>query len=236
MDKEKLIKLGLNKSETDIYISLLRAGKATTTQLSKDTGIHRTYIYDLLEKLREKALVSQIKEKGKLYFQAANPEKIKDNLLNMVKIADDLIPELKEIQSRTEEDTTVEVYKGKEGVKTILNDMVKEAKNYYAVGAMTEFEALLPEWDVEQFILNVNKLKLKEKVILGEGEKITEAKRKEYKYLPKEYPFLSSFIIYGNKVALFVWKEPYLQILIKNKDIARTYLTQFNALWKIAKK
>ena len=235
MDKSKLIELGLGKSESEIYLALLRLGKSTATKLTQETGIHRTYIYDILEKLKEKGLVSQIKEENKQYFQSSNPEKIKDYLLEKVNIATEIIPELISLKEKHKEDTTVEVYKGVEGIKTILNDMIKTGKDYFAIGAVKQVEEVLPEHYMKQVLVRIDKKGMSEKIILEKGEEIIEAKKHKYRYLPKEFLFLSSFIIYSDKVALFVWKEPYIQILIKNKDIAESHITQFNLLWKIAK-
>ena len=80
MDKLNLVELGLSKSEADIYLALIKFGKSTTTALTKQTGIHRTYIYDILEKLKEKGLISQIREEGKQYFMASDPSRLKDYL------------------------------------------------------------------------------------------------------------------------------------------------------------
>ena len=65
---------------------------------------------------------------------------------------------------------------------------------------------------------------------------ILPAKNHEYRYLPKENVMLTGVMIYSNKVALFIWNEPYIQILIENEEIAKSYLSQFNLLWNIAKK
>ena len=181
MNKEELIKIGFSKSETEIYLTLLRLGKATVTKLTQETGIHRTYIYDVIEKLREKSLVSQIREDNKKYFQATEPERIKEYLLEKVDSINKLLPELNKIRKKSVEETSVEIYKGEEGIKTILNDIIREGKDYYAIGSVKEFEEILPIFS-EQFLLKVNKNKIKEKVILKEGVKILESKKNEYKY------------------------------------------------------
>jgi len=235
MDKSKLIDVGLSKSEAEIYLALLRLGKSTATRLTQETGIHRTYIYDVLEKLKEKGLVSQIKEENKQYSQATNPERLREYLLEKVENIDRLMPELNELQRKSKEETKVEIYKGKEGIKTILNDIIKEGKDYFTIGSVKEFEEILPIFS-DQFLRKIDSKGIKEKVILKKGIKILKAKKHEYRYLPKEYVFLVGIIIYSDKVAFFIWNEPYIQILIKNTDIARSYFTQFNLLWKLAKK
>ena len=238
MDKFDLMDLGLGKSEAEIYLALIRIGKSTTTDLTKETGIHRSYIYDILEKLREKGLVSQIKEEGKNYFLPAEPERLKDYLNEKMDILDKILPELNKIKKSKNEETSVEVYKGRQGLKILLNDMINEAKDYFAFGVVHHFEdeRFIPKIFVDQWLRRMNHKKVKEKMILEKGIHVSPIKNSEFRYLPKEYLFTSSFITYGDKVAIFVWEEPLLQILIKNKQIAKSYITQFNALWKIAKK
>lgn len=238
MDKSRLIEIGLGKNEADIYLSLIKFGKSTTTSLTKETGIHRTYIYDILEKLREKGLISQIKEENKKYFMATDPSRLKDFLNEKLSIVEEVIPELNELRKKKSEGTIVEVFKGKEGIKLILNDMVNEGKDYLGVGVVHYFEneEYLSKTFTDQWILKMNERKVKEKMILEEKTNLTPLKMSEYRYLPKEYLFSSSFLVYGNKIAIFVWGKSLVQVLITNKDIARSYETQFNALWKIAKK
>ena len=238
MDKSDLMDLGLGKSEAEIYLALIRIGKSTTTDLTKETGIHRSYIYDILEKLREKGLVSQIKEEGKQFFLPTEPERLKDYLNEKIDIFNKILPELNKLKEIKSEKTSVEVYKGKQGLKILLNDMISEAKDYFAFGVMNHFEdeRFISKLFVDQWILKMNQKNVKEKMILEKGTHLAPIKNSEFRYLPKEYLFTSSFITYGDKVASFVWEEHILQILIKNKQIAESYITQFNALWKIAKK
>lgn len=238
MDKADLMDLGLGKSEAEIYLALIRLGKSTSTELTKETGIHRSYIYDILEKLREKGLVSQIKEGGKQYFLPAEPERLKDYLNEKIDIFNRILPELNKLKKSKAEETSVEVYKGRQGLKILLNDMINEAKDYFAFGVIHYFEdeRFISKTFVDQWLRRMNHKNVKERMILEKGTHVSPTKNSEFRYLPKEYLFTSSFIIYGDKVAIFVWEEPLLQILIKNKEIAKSYITQFNTLWKIAKK
>jgi len=57
----------------------------------------------------------------------------------------------------------------------------------------------------------------------------------EVKFLPKEYASPASTNIYGDKVAILLWEEEPLAIVIKNKKIADAYRSFFSLLWKTAK-
>ena len=59
---EKLVPLGLTNTEAKIYVTLIDLGRAQAGIISRKSGIHRRSVYDALERLIEKGLVSYIKE------------------------------------------------------------------------------------------------------------------------------------------------------------------------------
>lgn len=233
MDKTILGEIGLQKGEISVYLSLLKLKEATATQITQYTGLHRSHIYDLIEKLREKGLVSFVIKNNVKYFRAASPPRILDLIKEKEERVKSIIPQLISISKQQEENIKVEIYKGKEGIKTVLNDIIKEGKNYILFGLL-RFEEILPFY-VPQFMKQIDKKKITERAILEKGEKIISAKRHIYKFISKEFLFPNATIVYGNKSAIFIWQEPYYVILVENKDVARSYKTHFNLLWKIAK-
>ncbi len=127
----------------------------------------------------------------------------------------------------------MEIYKGKEGIKTILNEILNNSKEYFLFGHL-KFEEILPIY-IKQFVKIADKKRIKEKAILEEEIEIIPIKNHEYKHISKQHLFPNATIVYKNKVAIFIWKEPYYITLIENKDVARSYKTHFELLWKIAK-
>ncbi|MFH1327180.1 MAG: helix-turn-helix domain-containing protein [archaeon] len=233
MNKEILKEIGLQEGEITVYLALLKLKDSTATQITKHTGLHRSHIYDLLEKLKEKGLVNFVIKNNVKYFRAASPNRLLEFIKEKETKIKKILPELIEINKEEEEDIKVEIYKGKEGIKTILNDILKEGRDYFLFGHL-KFEEIVPIY-IEQFVRLANKKKITEKAILEQGVKIIPIKNHKYKHISKEYLFPNATVVYKNKVAVFVWKEPYYVTLINNKDIAQSYKTHFNLLWKIAK-
>jgi len=66
--------------------------------------------------------------------------------------------------------------------------------------------------------------------------KILKSKNSFVRYLPKDYFSPISTVIYGNKVALIIWSEPYYAFLIENKEVADSFKSYFNLLWNGAKR
>src|SRR3990167_10792876 len=80
MNTEALRKIGLTENEIKIYLDLLRSGTSTAYDIGKRTGIYRVHVYDKLEQLMNKGLVTHIYQGAKKYFQATPPVKIKHYL------------------------------------------------------------------------------------------------------------------------------------------------------------
>jgi len=90
--KHILKELGFSEKEADIYLSALRIGSASVSELAKQAKIKRAIAYVVLEKLREKGLVSLSEKRGKQIFIAQDPEK----LLQLLALEDDELKESEE--------------------------------------------------------------------------------------------------------------------------------------------
>lgn len=234
MNKEILRQIGFLDAEIEVYLSLMRTGPCMVSRLNKETGLHRTHIYDLLEKLREKGLVSIFIESGKKHFQAAPPENILAYLEEKKAAVKELMPEMQKLMTIPTEETQIELFKGKNGLKTALQDVLKTQKDYCVIGSIKKFEEII-EFAFPHFLKEVEKRNIKERIICDRKEKIIEIRTGIYKFLNDDYLFPSSFWIYGHKVLIFVWHLPYFAILIKNKDVAKTYQNYFEFFWRLAK-
>lgn len=231
MDKEILKEIGFLDAEIEVYLTLLRLGPSLVSRIHQETGHHRTHIYDLLEKLREKGLVSTFIQSGKKYFKPAPPHKLLGYVEEKKEKIKTILPELEQLIKLTKEDTIVELYKGKDGLKTVLQDVLKVGKDYCVMGSVKQFETIL-EFALPQFLKKIEKQNIKERIICDKKEKIIKIETGSYKCLKSEYLFPSSFWIYGSNVAIFIWHLPYYVIVIRNKDVAKTYQNYFEFFWK----
>ena len=56
-----------------------------------------------------------------------------------------------------------------------------------------------------------------------------------YRFLPSDFIFPSTTIVFDDKVFLNIWGTPPLGILIKGRDVSESYKNYFELLWNIAK-
>ena len=233
MDKKILGKAGLSGGEIEVYISLLKTGSSPVSRIAHETGLHRTNVYDTLEKLSEKGLASYVIRENRKYFSASDPDKLLDYLKERETEIKSILPELKSFTSLPKSESIVELFKGTEGLKTVLGDILKEGKDYVVLEEVGYIEKVLPFF-YPRFNKQMDKEKINVRVLTKDARKIAKRSLMKIKTLPDFLSFPSATAIYGDKVAIFIWDEPYHAILIKSKQVASSYKSFFEALWKQA--
>src|SRR3989338_1385203 len=241
MIKETLKSLGLTTNEVEVYITLLNKGELSVNEIGMKSGLHRQVCYDALDRLLEKGFVSYILKDGKKFFKALTPDKILDYLEEQKQEFANILPQLNKMFLEEKEDTEVDVIKGKNILRTMLNDTIKtllEKKDtLYVLGVEEEKYIEADKIAIKQYINKLQKYKLKEKLLAKESAKtFFEGSQSEYRLIPNKFFNPNPTHIYGDKVSIIVWGRPNYCIIIKNKQVADSYRKYFQMLWNMAKK
>jgi len=234
MDTTNLEKIGLTRNESVIYISLLKLGITSAQDIVKESELHRSRVYDSLESLQRKGLVSYVIKDYKKYFQAVKPEKLLEYVNEQKEAIKQLLPKLHKIEGTKREEISATVYKGKEGLKTIHSEMLREGKDIRVLGA----KALIYS-ELQYFLPNFERQRIKKKmkwICLWDKKeytkRITNKRLMEGKSLPKGFDSNGVVNIFGDKVAIVLWKENHpTGFMIDNKDISESFKKWFNLMW-----
>lgn len=235
MDKDILRRIGLADQEIEAYLVLLRLGSSTATKIATETNIDRATTYRFLSSLIEKGFVSYFITNNVKYFRAAHPTKFSEDLKEKLKEVQKIMPELEQLMSLPKEESKIELYKGKEGLKTIMKDILREKKFYTFIGEVEKFFTELIFY-IDQWLRQIEKLNIKGRMICNEDAKFSVAKTETYKLISKDHISHISTWTYGNKTALFIWSIPPFGIVIENKDVTQSNIALFNFLWNLANK
>ncbi|MEK6859955.1 MAG: helix-turn-helix domain-containing protein [Nanoarchaeota archaeon] len=246
MDIEELVKIGFNRNEAKVYLSLIKFGKSDANQIIKDTKFHKNIVYDNLEKLMNKGIVSYIIEGNKRIFQLTSSEtlinifeekekELEDKKKIAISISKEINKALKSVPNKQE----AEIYRGVKGIKTFYNESLN-GSDYVVFGAPQESIKIMDTifWD------NYNIKRIKQKIrvrmifntsIKSYGDSIKN-KYTEVRYFDKNFEPLTETHIQDNKVAIIVWTEEPILFIIQSKSVADSYKIFFEDMWKIAKK
>jgi sugar-specific transcriptional regulator TrmB len=231
---EKLQKAGLTGNEAKVYLEILRSGQLNANQVAKNIGMDRTLTYTVINHLIEKGQANYIIKDNKKLFSCADL----DNLLNPIKSREDIVKELiedlKHIGKKVVQESKVEVYEGKEGLRSIMKLVIKN-KTALSFGATGRAYDYLYETPV--MIKNWMKKGGSARIITTpkyKDHQMNKIKTVEVKYLDVESE--ATTIVFGDYVSIHISIDRPLIILIKNKYIAESYRNHFEILWKAAKK
>jgi HTH-type transcriptional regulator, sugar sensing transcriptional regulator len=235
LKKEQLTNLGLSLTEAEVYLILLQEGTIQAGLISKKTKNNRTTVYQVLEKLVSKGLVSYV-NRGKIkVFQATSAKRIVALQKEKVQLAEELLPQLESITKPAEEE--VVVYKGRKGIRTIMQSIL-ECKEYISFGSAGEFLEIM-QHDFLLFQKEKRKRKIKSRVILGKSSKkkqiVTESYAK-FKFIEDRYMTPTTTWVFENKVAIIMWSKNPLATLVQSETLAKSYHSYFELLWKQAMK
>ena len=232
-----LEEFGLTKTEEKVYLALLRLGESPAADIIKKTQLHRTTVYDVLERLIEKGIVSHItKNKIKNYIPTS-PGKFLDiatqektQAEKKQEDAKKIIREIESIKSEAKVQSLAQVFVGNEGRKTILKDIIDVGEDFFVLGGRGKLEDVEPiytkQWAEKRWARNI-----RAKIIEVIGAKAPLWKLNQVRFITPEYESPILAFIYGNKVALFVNEDPITIILIDSKNLAQSYKNYFNILW-----
>lgn len=246
MESTDLEKLGLNRNEARVYYELLKLGSATASDLVKQMGVHRNIVYDNLEKLIEKGLVSYIIQETKKLFIAQEPSAILDYLHKKEEeiskekdIAKKLIVEISNLKKGEVIGQEAQIFRGVKGMKKVLAEILSARENL-VLGMTNRSTELLGETYWKNYNAKIKEKKIKEKLLLNSNFKdvytLKKNKNIQVRTLPKELNQVTEIILFDEKVAIFIYSEKPFVFLIKDKDLYQTYLQQFEFLWKKSKK
>ena len=248
MNEKLLEEIGLTKGEIRVYFTLLKIGETTTGKIIEEAQISSGKIYEILEKLIKKGLVSfMVKDKTK-YFSPASPNRILDYIHEKEKELNQKeqelikeLPSLISIEKAEKEKKETCLFKGFKGMQTAIFEALESLTSKDEVLAMgirsskeERFNLLWRRWHIER----VNK-KIVCKAIFSDKNSEYYKTFKKMKFI--EVKFLvgvtpSAIDVMKDRVLIFTYGEEPSCLSIKNPEIAESFKSLFENLWKVAKK
>jgi HTH-type transcriptional regulator, sugar sensing transcriptional regulator len=248
MDTKKLEQLGLTSGEARVYMALLKLKNSTVGPIVKESNVANSKIYDVLDRLIEKGLVSfTIKEKTK-HFQALPPKRLNDYLAVKEKevqeskdLLKSLMPQLEGLSDENKEEN-VQIFKGKKGILTaydILLDSLEKGEEvkYFFSNKKEDTDALKEFYiDYPQFQANIEEYYKTKNITwkgIGPKEGSVDPKVKYMKVKTTPLPVPGNFDLTKNYVFIISWTHQPTGILIKSQEISKYLVEYFDVIWRM---
>jgi len=237
METKILEDIGLSKNEINVFITLLKIGESKAGETITQSKLQSSAVYNSINSLIERGLISYVKKSQVKYYKAANPEAILNYIDTKKKEYLSLLPELKNLQSKQNKEG-VEFFKSSKGIKTLISELLIDAKkgDVYRFFSVEDPE----KYEHARMVFATSKQLRYEKGVKSKGlfheslrNRTRKNKKTQKKFLNISMPPNMQMI--NNKVAIFSWEGEPTGILIKSKSIYETYIKFFDGLWDKAK-
>ncbi|MEM4230308.1 MAG: helix-turn-helix domain-containing protein [Candidatus Pacearchaeota archaeon] len=235
--------IGLNKSEIDVYLDLLKSGISTALEISRRTKIYRPNTYEALRRLNDKGFVKELMIGERRAFQALEPEKIIDYIKQKEKEIQLIIPRIKAFTKTVSQKESISIARGIFALKDAYLRLLKLNKPIDSYSIPTKAVEIMGEGCIKfkEFHKERIKNKISMRHIYSKNnpkilKKLNKIKYLEARHLARRYDHLVCTTVCGDSVVIAIFSNPISVIEIKNKEIADSYHKYFETLWNNASK
>jgi len=242
MHTELFQKLGLAQNEARIYETLLREGESPVGHISTQSKVHRRNVYDSLNRLIEKGLVFEILQRKENAYKAVDPRKLADILGEKQRELEQALPELESLYQGTPHNQDVFVYRGIEGWKNYIRDIIRVGQDLRTIGGKAQLDSprlrdTLALLRTEMGAKGIKVRNLYDSGVRGSGHE--GFLNEEYRFLPEEYSTTCTTAIMADRIVIFSgisvgdFDEDVSFTVIVNPDIAAAHRKWWEFMWRM---
>lgn len=235
------VELGLNSTETKVYLAGLRLGPTSVQEIAKKAKLSRTATYDAVSALQERGLISTFERGKKKFFSAEEPERAVSYFKEQIGRMNDKLETLRRSMDEMRmlsggERPTVRFYEGDEALYSLFDDMASVGFTEFL--EVSNIDAVYKHLDVKYLhqvrkILDPNRVKIR---LLHKGELQSPRPNTEYCRLPDELgDFHGDLWIYENRLAFTQFVGKVVVIIIESKAFADLARVMFKAGEQVCK-
>lgn len=234
--------LGLVKNEARIYEALLAEGESTVSHISLKSSVHRRNCYDTLNRLIEKGLVFEIITPSENRYKAVDPGKLMEIVDEKKRILKGVMPDLMKLYKGKPQEEEVYIYRGPEGWKNYMRDILDTGEDVYFIGAKggwldSRVKHFMPSFVERAKKKGINYYHIFDNEVRDQCPEIIPIIEKNYIFLPPGYSTPAAIDIFGDHVNIIAGmnigelEESFSITVIVNPIIASAFRTWFKFMW-----
>lgn len=234
--------LGLSEKQAQIYLTLLKLGTASVSQIATHAKIKRPTVYVVLETLRKRQLVSRSSSGPDRLFSAVKPDQLKQLFESRLTEFQDALPALHHLVAEQVGRPQIQVFEGSAGLIASWKEYMHHPGEILYI---SDVDTLLDQFSsyLEDIILEFRRTRHPYRELIGN----TRVSRRYARISAQDSafrqirlldgPVTGEIVVYGDTVNTTSFQENNLFVVsIKNAQIAQTYRATFEQAWKSAKK
>jgi HTH-type transcriptional regulator, sugar sensing transcriptional regulator len=235
---KQLTNAGLTEKEAKVYLAVLELGEASIVRIVKKTGIKRSTVYEMLELLKEKVLISVTKRKNRRFYIAEDPRKLEKQLDERKKVVIEIMPELLSYMNLIDRKPKIRYFENIEGIREVFRDTLEYPDQEIITWYPAPYINLGKDFFEKFYYPQRLKKKIWVRAIVPDTEVMRQANAKpealfKVKYVadPAFKFFQNEIKVYGNaKVGIMSYDEG-IGLIIESKKIHDSLKALFEVMW-----
>ena len=246
---QELIQLGLTDGEARIYASLLKLGSSKVGAIVRDSHVSYSKIYDVLERLSIKGLVSHVTIGNIKHFNAVEPyrlydyiQKKEEQLNTQKKTVNLIVPSLIRLAKNNRIGNSAEIFVGDRGLRTAYEILLRDASSNDILRYFYPYDEY---HDIASpFYSRLHQFQ-KSKGLEERGISVIAFKKsKHYKEISSKFgvklrfvrfPLPGTMDIFKDRMLIIDWSSK-TGILISSNEISDHFRKYFDSIWNIAER
>ncbi len=242
-----LLRIGLTEGEAKVYAALLELGPSTVGPVRKRTKISHSNIYEILERLINKGIVTIIAKNKTKIFQAVDPsnltrylDKKEQDLQQQREILQQALPRIEALQG-THTKQEAMMFIGVKGLATAYKEFFKGAtshdENLWIYVHEKKYEKVSDKFYMHTWFDLAKGIKCRGIADTAYRKaEFGKAFRKKYPMRFVDFPIFSHGEVFKDKFLLISWEEPVIAVLVYAKHVSDNFRKYFEDVWKKGKK
>ena len=235
--------LDLSKRQAKVYLALLQLGSASAIELAKNTGFKHPTVYDVLDSLKERNLISEHQDGKRRRFTAENPENFREQEMKRQRSLENILPSLLELYSMGPRRPTVRVYRGIEGIRMVNEELLNvKSKEYFYFGSVQE----MFNTNDERYLRDYYKRRIERGIWSNSIRNRSRENTRDYmqpgpqhlrrvRYLPQSISEnVAELYLYDDKIAVHSTIKENYAVTIESRELFILLKTIWDCLWAVS--
>ena len=238
---ELLQSIGIRGNQADVYLKLVHLGRATASDIARQTGIKRPTVYDSLGELQAKGLISIAPIGSRRCYIAEDPKVLHDLARRYQHTIRNLVPQLQTIYHNHIDKPHFHMYEGAEGIRRVFEDLltVKNGNYCYFGSAGDMIDALGADY-LADYVERRVKRKIHSRAIrIANKERpfppLSSSQRylREVRYIQQPIAGdLAALFIYDGRVGVISTARENYGLVMASRDLASLLQILWDCMWK----
>jgi sugar-specific transcriptional regulator TrmB len=228
--------IGFDEKESKTYLALLELGDGIATKISKRAGLKRAIIYHVLERLKKRGYVQELKDGKVKKFSASDPSRVLQNASAAAESLRVVMPIVKAMQEKGLNKPKIEYFDNKEAIVAVYRSFSSAKSLRYLASIKRLFDVIPDEVVRWTDRLRNKRLKSKEKYLLQDSKedrewvKLVDKAGQEAKIMTKGLKIYTDFTI-ADDILCITSFDPFYVVVIHSPGIAVSAAQIFDIVW-----